>query len=205
MTAVRVAATVALGACTLFAGESQARADTLIIKQPGAHAPYVMELEPHLLIGGLTAPVGDPVSEGFGLGGRATFEILDPGFVPTINDSIGIGVGLDAVQFSYTYGCVKYSNGANGKPVCVSGDVTNTYFWIPVVMQWNFWLSRNWSVFGEPGVALRYMSNEDFHGHHLRLDPFVLYAGGRFHFSDTVTLTMRIGHPTWSVGVSFLL
>jgi hypothetical protein len=64
-------------------------------------------------------------------------------------------------------------------------------------MQWNFWLSRNWSVFGEPGGLV------DF-GDKTRVHP-AFYAGGRFHFTDRVTLTMRVGHPTASVGVSFLL
>jgi hypothetical protein len=32
-----------------------------------------------------------------------------------------------------------------------------------------------------------------------------IYAGGRFHFTEHITLTMRVGHPTASVGVSFLL
>jgi hypothetical protein len=64
-------------------------------------------------------------------------------------------------------------------------------------MQWNFWLSENWSVFGEPGGLI------DFDKDKLKPKP-AFYAGGRFHFSDDVTLTMRVGHPTASVGVSFL-
>jgi hypothetical protein len=34
---------------------------------------------------------------------------------------------------------------------------------------------------------------------------FTLYAGGRYHFSDSVALTLRIGYPTLSVGVSFFM
>lgn len=41
-------------------------------------------------------------------------------------------------------------------------------------------------------------------GAHPEVHPPV-YADGRFHFTDRITLTMRIGHPTASVGVSFLL
>jgi hypothetical protein len=34
----------------------------------------------------------------------------------------------------------------------------------------------------------------------------VFYAGGRYHFSDSVGLTIRLGFPTaLSVGVSFFL
>jgi hypothetical protein len=34
--------------------------------------------------------------------------------------------------------------------------------------------------------------------------PFVLYAGGRYHITDRITLTIRIGYPTFSIGASFL-
>jgi hypothetical protein len=70
-------------------------------------------------------------------------------------------------------------------------------------MQWNFWLSRQWSVFGEPGLGLRYQG--DPRGHKLHLDFPELYAGGRFQLADTVTITLRAGFPTFSAGVSFLL
>ena len=68
------------------------------------------------------------------------------------------------------------------------------------MLQWNFWLSRNWSVFGEPGLAFRIADPGDS-----KLDTFLIYGGGRFHFSEAAALTMRIGHPTFSLGVSFLL
>jgi hypothetical protein len=31
-----------------------------------------------------------------------------------------------------------------------------------------------------------------------------MFAGARFHFNETIALTMRLGYPTSSVGVSFL-
>jgi hypothetical protein len=34
---------------------------------------------------------------------------------------------------------------------------------------------------------------------------FTFYAGGRYHFTDKITLTMRVGYPLATVGVSFLL
>lgn len=140
-----------------------AAADTSIIKQPGAHPDYIFEAEPHALV----APFDDFRP---GLGFRGTFVIVDNGFVKSINNSVGIGVGA---------------------------DWTKDHFRVPIVMQWNFWLSRNWSVFGEPGGLI------DF-GKKAKPHP-AFYAGGRFHFTDRITLTMRVGHPTASVGVSFLL
>jgi hypothetical protein len=140
-----------------------ALADTSTIKLPGAHTDYVFEAEPHALV----APF-DKFQPGVGF--RGTIELVDNGFISSINNTVGIGFGA---------------------------DWSNKHFRLPVVMQWNFWLSRNWSVFGEPGGLVDL-------GDKTRVHP-AFYAGGRFHFTDRVTLTMRVGHPTASVGVSFLL
>jgi hypothetical protein len=78
---------------------------------------------------------------------------------------------------------------------------------IPVVMQWNFWLHPHWSVFGEPGIVFHARTgNAD----HFDVAPFVMYGGGRYHFNESVALTIRLGSPfffdnTISVGASFLL
>ena len=73
-------------------------------------------------------------------------------------------------------------------------------------MQWNFWLTEKWSVFGEPGLFFRHTffdcgayicdRNSD-------LFSAAFYVGGRFHFSDSIALTLRAGYPTgFSVGLS---
>ena len=142
-----------------------ARADVSTIKLPGAHPDYVFEAEPHLLL----APFDDDLEPGVGF--RGTVEIVDNGFIPRINNTVGIGFGL---------------------------DWTNDRVRLPVVMQWNFWLTERWSVFGEPGLLL------DLHKNKTK-PRLALFAGGRFHFSDAVALTMRVGYPTASVGVSFFL
>jgi hypothetical protein len=158
-------------AALVVASAGTARADEQsIIKQYGEHPRYVFEAEPHGILG-----FGYPFDRGnnIGIGFRGTFHITD-GFVKSINDSIGVGVGID---FAPGYG---------------------GWFIVPVVMQWNFWLSTHWSVFGEPGIALT-------NGPASAIDPFIFYAGGRFHFSDRIALTIRLGYPDVSVGVSFLL
>jgi hypothetical protein len=138
-----------------------------IIRSPGDHTPYFFEAEPHLLVG-----YAGPFDTGgnFGVGFRGTFHIAN-GFVPSINDSVGVGFGFD---------------------VATDGHVL-----IPIVMQWNFWLSTHWSVFGEPGFAIG-------SGDRTILWPS-FYAGGRFQFTDRIALTMRVGYPDISVGVSFFL
>ena len=138
-----------------------------IIRSPGDHPPYIFEAEPHLLVG-YSGPFDD--GGNFGVGFRGTVHIAN-GFVPSINDSVGVGFGIDIA--------------------------TNGHVLIPIVMQWNFWLSTHWSVFGEPGFAIG-------SGDRTVLWP-AFFAGGRFHFTDRIALTMRVGYPDFSLGVSFFL
>jgi hypothetical protein len=161
------------------------------IRHPGDHPKYDFEVEPHLAI--------DPWSgsEGFGPGLRATFVVLDNGFVQSINNSIGVGVGADFLFYG------SHCSGPDTHRTC--SDQSD--FTVPIVLQWNFWLHRQWSVFGEPGVSLHFRSGTS---DNFTFDPFALYAGGRFHFSDRITLTVRLGapffaHSAFSVGASFLL
>jgi hypothetical protein len=167
---IPILALCAVAASPLLASRECKAQERSIIKLPHDHPHYVFEAEPHGVIG-----LGDPffpyVAPGVGF--RGTFHITD-GFVKTINDSVGVGVGID---------------------VTTSGNVI-----VPVVMQWNFWLSTHWSVFGEPGFGL---------GGGPRVNnpaiwP-VFFFGGRYHFNDRIALTMRVGFPTLSVGVSFFL
>lgn len=175
-------------------------ADRMIIKEPGHHPKYSFEAEPHALLGlwGVPGPGG---GTGFGAGFRGSIVIVDDGFVKTINDSVAISFGIDWVHYEIHDWCGRYGRG-RGNWVCDWGDEADIV-WLPVAMQWNFWLSENWSVFGEPGLAIRI--NDDHYNDDIDFD-FVFYAGGRYHFSDAVSLTMRLGWPsTLSVGVSFFL
>ena len=178
-----------------------AHADRMIIKQPGNHPGYSFEAEPHLLLGlwGVPGP-GD--GTGLGAGFRGSIVIVHNGFVSTINNSVAISFGIDWVYFDIDDWCGRYWRGPPGNAVCGWDDDAHLV-WLPVAMQWNFWLSENWSVFGEPGLALRF--NDEHYDDDVDLD-FVFYAGGRYHFSDPVSLTMRLGWPSaLSVGASFFL
>lgn len=151
-------------------GYSQlALADDLVIDEPGLHTPYRVELEPHALI----EPYYLPLLPGAGF--RGTIELVDNGFIPTINNTVGLGFGA---------------------------DITPDTLRIPVVLQWNFFLSNRFSVFGEPGAAIVVYDNNRAPS---AIDYFAFFAGGRWHFSERATLTMRLGSPALSLGVSFLL
>ena len=194
--AVRALAGLSLAAAAITWAQP-ASADTLVIKRPGYHARYSFEAEPHLLLG-LVEPPGYAHGEGFGIGFRGTVNIVNDGFIKTINNSIGVGFGADLLRYDADE-CIDLDSAGN----CVRTDGV-TVISMPVVMQWNFYISRNWSVFGEPGIGIRYEAY-DGPGDDFDFDYLHLYLGGRYHFSDNVTLTMRVGYPTFSVGVSFLL
>jgi hypothetical protein len=159
-----LAATLALVLAT-----GHARADRSTIKSDTDHPDYVFEAEPHLVL----APFH---GGGVGVGFEGTFNVADQGFIRRVNDSVGVGFG---VNFA-----------------------TNEHLLLSAAMQWNFWLSENWSVFGEPGLGIRSGKKGEFKK--LDLWPH-LGAGGRYHFARNVTLTMRVGFPVFGVGVSFLL
>src|SRR5687768_12541502 len=102
-----IAATLA----TVLAASTPPQAE-LIIKNPGDHPDYVFEVEPHALLG-YAGPFEKGKSD-FGAGFRGTLILLNNGFIPSINNSVGIGFGAD----------IFFKHGT---------------FFIPVVMQWNFW------------------------------------------------------------------
>jgi hypothetical protein len=108
---------------------------------------------------------------GYGAGFQGTFNVAKEGFIRRFNDSVGVGFGVNWVN--------------------------NDKWLLSAAMQWNFWLTDRWSVFGEPGVGVRLNNDADFWPS--------LGAGGRFHFTPNITLTFRIGFPVSAVGVSFLL
>ncbi len=178
----------ALVAAALSTSAEAAAAD-LIVKQPNAHPDYKVELEPH---GDLVfihpgyayhgGGVGGPYSGAeFGAGFRATIELVDPGFVSKLNDTVGITFGIDATN------CHR----------CVANKGFS--LWTPVGLQWNFFLTKEWSVFAEAGPML---TTSGFY-HDVYFDYFAM-LGGRYHFADKTTLTIRLGYPFLGVGVSFL-
>lgn len=200
-----VIAAVALGTMA----PAVARADDTI-KQPGDHPHYTVELEPHVALGWATDYYYGS-STGFGLGGRVSINLTHDGFVKTINNSVAIGFGVDWLHYSAP-GCYYYYRGGAG---CYGG-VAADFFDFPIVMQWNFYVAKNWSVFGEPGLYIWHGS----YGSGVCYDAIgnpvacsfsdtgvgpAFWVGARYHFNDTVALTMRLGYPELlTFGVSFM-
>ena len=179
---------------------ASARADAYVLERPGAHPRYDLELEGHVVAGTFGGPNPDDTN-GFGLGLRATYEIVDNGFVETINNTFGISAGVDYMNWGtadvQTDRCTA---GAGGELTCEVVEQTFYELVVPVTAQWNFWITRDlWSVFGEPGVALRFRAHRS-----TKFEPLVFFAGGRMHLTDHVALTLRVGYPYVSFGASGL-
>jgi hypothetical protein len=142
------------------------------ITQPGAHLHYALEVEPHMAFGfahyrGYGAGVGPGV--------RVTFPLSHEGLVPEINNSVGIGVGLDLLFH----------------------DSSNT-MQFPVVMQWNFHFHKRFSAFFEPGLGFGYTFSDG----KSRVFPAIA-IGMRVHFSNKQALVLRLGYPAAALGLSF--
>lgn len=151
-----------------------------LIERPKAHSEYNLELEAHLafLLRRNVAP---------GVGMRATWELVDPGFIRGLNNTVGVGVGLDL-------GFNTWCEGVGTTQQCTDADLD---FIIPVNLQWNFWFTPEWSAFFEPGVAFG----------RRRYGPVFMpnvAAGARYQLGRNLLLTLRVGYPALTFGASYL-
>jgi hypothetical protein len=105
-----------------------------------------------------------------GLGFRVDIPIVPSGLLDTANDELALSPGAD---------------------LSFGGDSVGVG--IPVALQWNFYLTRDWSVFPELGLAV-FFSDDD-------ADFDILVAlGARYHMSLRNALFLRIG---WPFGLQF--
>ena len=186
MRSALVAAGLAASFVSTAVLSSEARADT-VIKNPNDHPAYRAELEPHGDIVlwhrtyasryGRYRGFGDPE---IGAGFRASIELADPAFIPSINNTVAISFGFDVTNCRF---CNR-----------------DFSLFLPITMQWNFFLTDKWSVFADLGL----MPRTDGFFHYTYFD-FMAEVGGRYHFTDRIALTMRIGYPFITVGPSFFI
>jgi hypothetical protein len=192
----RAAVAVVVAFVAVSAASRAAEAGDNTIRQPGDHPNYPIEIEPHLDFAWFDyAGYGFGTTAGIGVGARFTIPLTKNGFVPTINNTVGIGFGGDWVYFGCAANC----------------GVSTLYF--PVVMQWNFYVAQRWSVFGEPGISINYaFYNGDVCagrpapcavGSALFPGP-VFEVGGRYHVNEHFALTLRLGYPDLTFGLSFM-
>jgi hypothetical protein len=125
-----------------------------------------------------------------GAGFRADIPIVRDGLIASADDELALSPGIDLFLQDFYYGYYDYAGGPYVIP--------------SVVLQWNFYLGADWSIFPEAGVAF-YVGDGDYlrHGHGVYpvLD---LGFGVRYHFSDRNALLVRISTPTGlQLGVTF--
>ncbi len=181
--------------------------DRVVVYDARTPVGYRLELEPHLLLG--TAPPGPGRGSGGGVGVRASLMLSPEGFISGVNDSLALSLGVDYGRYAAGYGfddyrdqCLHFEPGPAGTAVCTevtSNGGSYSYLFVPVVLQWNFWLTERFSAFGEPGVSLYALGSYGF-----GFGP-ALYIGGRLTLAERITLTLRLGYPTVGLGVSFLM
>lgn len=179
---MRVAHVAAL-AVALGGARAEAREES-VFKQPDTHPDYLAELDVHGVVayGGGPFAIGRYDTLGFGPGFQASFRIMKNGFIPSINDSIAVGVGAELVFDTNN----------------------NVRLLTPVVLQWNFWVTTHWSLFAEPGIVIEFPMSTPKGTEPLYLTP-ALTAGARYNFNDHIAFVARLGFPLSSFGVSFFL
>jgi hypothetical protein len=201
----------ALGALSTLTA-SVARADDTI-KHPGDHPDYSVEIEPHLLLGWASNYYYGG-GTGFGIGGRVSINIVHNGFVDSINNNVAIGLGFDWLHYDAP-GCY-YNYVGPGRVAGCYGGVSANFLQFPVVLQWNFYVAKKWSVFGEPGlyiwhgiydngICYDYLGNRAPCSYSDTGVGPAFWIGGRYHFNETMALTMRLGYPDiLTIGLSFM-
>ncbi|HMA95913.1 MAG TPA: hypothetical protein VKP30_24665 [Polyangiaceae bacterium] len=188
----------------LLGWASSADAET-VIRRPGLHPQYSVELEPHLTFDWLKDR--RDVSDGIGPGLHVAIPFMHQGPITTINNNMAIKFGFDLTFSGSCYWHELYRE---------RYDCGATSLLLPVALQWNFYITDIITVFGEPGLAIRstwwdydYRVNCPAgvcHGDRRDTYPELYMAGGaKFMFGRTIGLTVRLGYPHATIGASFLL
>lgn len=163
---------------------------------------YALEVEPHLVLGPASPP-GPGTGSGGGAGVRGTLPVWNDGLFEGVRDSVAVGLGLDLVRYRGLGGvafgrCVETRPGPAGTTICTRVDTPGgpaSYAFLPVVLQWNVWLTPELSLMAEPGLVIYLADGGAGAG------PSI-HVGGRYRITDAVCLTLRVGWPTITAGAS---
>ncbi|HEY4159343.1 MAG TPA: hypothetical protein VGM29_14645, partial [Polyangiaceae bacterium] len=134
----------------------------------------------------------------------------DNGPVPTINNNMAIGFGIDYAHYSANYCGFIF-------PGVVPQTSVNVWDF-PVVAQWNFFFTSHISVFGEAGLYIQHWSwtyptniacpngafCNSFSASDTTVQPMAT-GGARFLFTNNVSAMVRLGWPYISAGVGIWL
>lgn len=134
---------------------------------------------------------------GAATGARFGIPLLQNGFISSINNAVYLNFGVDFYWMRWRLhpGDNRYWDYGAG-------------LGFPVALHWEFYFNESWSAFAELGVNV-FLHPVLFHEGHF--DPYdaghwiLAQAGGRFHINEWFTLTLRVGNPYVSFGITFLL
>ena len=124
-----------------------------------------------------------------GAGFRLDIPLIGDGVLDNVDDELALSFGADAFFYNGIFPD-RYSGGIYVVP--------------SVVVQWNFYFGKSWSVFPEAGIAF-YVGD----GQQMRRDSSFYAApafglGFRYHFSARNALLVRVATPTGiQIGVTF--
>lgn len=163
-------------------------------KHASWHPFYGAEIEGHFTVAGV-----DHFGPGLGAGARIGFPIAQNAPIRTIDDDITVGIGFDWVRY------------AAYKPVEGRSSLTAQAFYVPVYLQWNFWVGSRVSLFVEPAIVYRFASYSTGcnlgSGYTCEDTTRVLPTGSvgiRFRTIDRIAFTVRVGWPMVTLGASWL-
>ena len=141
---------------------------------------------------------------GFGFAGGARFGIplLQNGFIPSLDNAVYLNFGVDA-YFVDEPGCRVRGGG-----VCTY-DGYGFAMGFPVALHWEFYFNDMWSAFAEIGFQV-FLPPSLFRGYGAdytnHIGQWVVAAvGGSLHLGDVVALTLRVGNPYISFGITLNL
>jgi hypothetical protein len=154
---------------------------------------YPIEIEPHFSFGAENV-YG---ATGFGAGLRVSVPVVAGYLGRGVPQNLAVSFGGDILNYQNCY---------------YADDCGANYLMLPVAAQWNVFVARRVSLFGEAGAFVykgffNGCGPGDGPGCNAPSDFGVLptlAVGARFHLADNVSFTARIGYPTMTLGVSFL-
>lgn len=114
-----------------------------------------------------------------GVGFRVDIPIVPQGFLDSSVDELALSPGADLLF-----------------------DDGEIWVGVPIALQWNFYIDREWSFFPELGLAFLFGHHHRWHrgdDGDLGID-LLLAVGGRYHLSSRNALVLRVG---WPIGVQF--
>lgn len=138
-----------------------------------------VRLDAHINFGGYAS---------WGAGFRVDVPIVRNGLIASVDDELAISPGADVFFWH------AYHDYYDGGPYLIPS----------VVLQWNFYVGPDWSIFPEAGLAM-YVGDS----HYLRGGAGFYLApdfgfGARYHFSPRNAFLMRLSTPTgFQLGITF--